>query len=308
VDSVGSSEFVKGELIERMREGGVSVVEALPVGFYHAIFTRLDLRLHRKIAVIDGKVAYTGSLNMVDPRYFKQDEGVGQWVDCMVRLTGPSVRELEAVFLGDWSVESGEDMEALRLQGSRAPLPRPGCAVVQAAPSGPGVGGEEILKLLLMTVYSARRELVLTTPYFIPDEALMTALVTAAQRGVEVTIVVPDKVDSFLVRHASRSYFGDLLAAGVRIFCFREGLLHAKTVTVDGETGLIGTVNLDMRSFRLNFEVTLFVYDQAFCKRLEALQLDYVSRSAPLESQAWWKRRAPARLFDDAVRLFSPVL
>lgn len=308
VDAVGSAEFIRGSAIERLKKGGVRVVEALPVGFYHAIFTRLDLRLHRKVVVVDDRVAYTGSLNLVDPRYFKQDEGVGQWVDCMVRLRGPAVQELQTVFLGDWSVEAGEGLEPLLMDGDLYRVERDGPAVVQVSPSGPTVEGEEILKLLLMTVYSARKQLVLTTPYFIPDESLMTALTSAAQRGVEVTIVVPGEVDSFLVRHASRSYFGDLLAAGVRIFCFRDGLLHSKTVTVDGDFSLVGTVNLDMRSFRLNFEVTLFVYGQDFCGQLEALQLAYVSRSAPLESEPWWKRSWAVRLFDDGIRLFSPVL
>ena len=308
LDSVGSADFFKSRWPRRLREGGVRVVEALPVGLVRALFERLDLRLHRKIVVVDGETAYTGSLNLVDPRYFKQGAGVGQWVDCMVRVSGPAVRELQAVLMGDWIVETGERLHEQPDSGYLAPSRHTGPAVVQAAPSEPALGSQEILRLLLMTLYSAKRELVLTTPYFVPDESLVVALVTAAQRGVSVTIVLPAEVDSFLVRHASRSYFGDLVAAGVRILCFRGGLLHSKTVTVDGETSLIGTVNLDMRSFRLNFEVTLFAYDPDFCARLRALQASYEALSEPVQELAWWKRSLPARLLDDSVRLVSPLL
>jgi cardiolipin synthase len=226
----------------------------------------------------------------------------------MVRTRGPAVRELQSVFMGDWVVETGEILYEQPGPGLLVPLEPAGPTIVQAAPSEPALGSREILRLLLMTVYSARRELVLTTPYFVPEESLLVALVTAAQRGVSVTIVLPAEVDSFLVRHASRSYFGELAEAGVRILCFRGGLLHSKTVTVDGEMALIGTVNLDVRSFRLNFEVTLFAYDPGFCAQLRALQASYEAESSPVQQEPWWRRSRPARLLDDSVRLVGPLL
>jgi cardiolipin synthase len=308
LDSVGSADFFRSPWPRRLKAGGVRLVQALPVGLLRALFERLDLRLHRKIVVVDGETAYTGSLNLVDPRYFKQGAGVGQWVDCMVRVKGPAVGALQSVFMGDWVVETGEILYEQPGPGLLVPLERAGPAVVQAAPSDPALGSREILRLLLMTVYSARRELVLTTPYFVPEESLLVALVTAAQRGVSVTIVLPAEVDSFLVRHASRSYFGELAEAGVRILCFRGGLLHSKTVTVDGELALIGTVNLDVRSFRLNFEVTLFAYDPGFCAQLRALQASYEAESSPVQREPWWRRSRPARLLDDSVRLVGPLL
>ena len=236
------------------------------------LFVRFDLRLHRKIVVIDGEVAYTGSLNLVDPRYFKQGAHVGQWVDAMVRLRGPAVEALAITFLEDWELETGEGVDRLRETGDVHPLASRGRAVVQVVPSGPVVREESIQAVLLGAIYAARRELVMTTPYFVPDESLVMALITAALRGVEVTLVLPARVDSRLARLASQPHKGELLEAGVRIAEFQGGLMHTKSVTVDGELSLFGSLNLDPRSLILNFEITLSVYDRAFTASLRALQ------------------------------------
>ena len=175
-------------------------------------------------------------------------------------------------------------------------------------PSGPGRTGDSIYQLLLMAIYSARSEIVMTTPYFVPDDAVSTALLTAAERGVKVTVIMPERNDSRLVHYTSRSYFDDMLAAGIRIFGFKGGLLHTKSVVVDRQVALFGSVNLDVRSFWLDFEVTLGVYDPDFAERLLALQDKYIKGSAPVDQQTWQQRPGKERFFENLARLTSPLL
>jgi cardiolipin synthase len=304
VDAFGSGGFVGGAMRRRMEEHGVEVAVALPPRF--PLIGRLDLRNHRKVVVIDGEIAYTGSQNLVDPRYFKQKANVGQWIDVMVRLEGPGVEALAGLFVHDWSIITGVDPDTVR-DTVRRPT-RQGATVVQAMPSGPAYHGEAIRQLLLTMVYAARRELILTTPYFVPDDAIETALESAAQRGVDVTLVVPKRIDSRLVRYASPAHFEDLLEAGVRIKRFRGGLLHSKTITVDKSFGLVGTVNLDMRSLWLNFEISLLVYDRGFTTELRDVQLGYVEESDPVDLETWRRRPAARRLLENAAGLLSPLL
>jgi cardiolipin synthase A/B len=308
VDAVGSRDFLRGPLASHMRAGGVQLVSALPGGLLRAAFVRFDLRMHRKIAVIDGEVAYTGSLNLVDPRFFKQDAGVGQWVDAMVRVRGPAVEGLLGTFLGDWVLEAGEGLDCLSATGDFHPLVECGPSVVQVVPSGPLDSSDAILRSLLMAIYSARRELILTTPYFVPDEPLVAALMSAAQRGVDVTLIVPGQVDSRLVRLASQAFKGDLLAAGVRVAMFHGGLLHTKSITVDGEFSLFGSLNLDPRSLHLNFEITLVVYDRGFTADLRQLQQSYLADCQLMNLEQWRSRSGLQRLAENTARLAGPLL
>jgi cardiolipin synthase len=308
LDAIGSAQFLIGRLLEQLKAGGVDVAFALPVSAISVFKVRPDLRLHRKIVVIDDAAGYTGSFNLVDPRLFKQDAGVGEWVDAMVRLEGPGVLALNALFRWDWEVETGHDLDAQAESGDPSVDLRAGETDVQVIPSGPGKTGNSIYQLLLMTIYSARREVVITTPYFVPDEAVSTALLTAAERGVKVTIIVPERNDSRLVHYTCRSYFDDMLAAGIRIFGFKGGLLHTKSVVVDRQIALFGSVNLDVRSFWLDFEVTLGVYDPDFSQRLLALQNKYIEDAIPVDLQAWQQRPNKERFIENLARLASPLL
>jgi cardiolipin synthase len=308
LDALGSANFLKGHLLKQLKAGGVEVAFALPVSAVSVFKVRPDLRLHRKIVVIDDVAAYTGSFNLVDPRFFKQDAGVGEWVDAMVRLEGPGVLALNALFRWDWEVETGRDLDAPAESGDPSADLRTGETDVQVIPSGPGRTGDSIYQLLLMAIYSARSEIVMTTPYFVPDDAVSTALLTAAERGVKVTVIMPERNDSRLVHYTSRSYFDDMLAAGIQIFGFKGGLLHTKSVVVDRQVALFGSVNLDVRSFWLDFEVTLGVYAPDFAQRLLALQDKYIKGSAPVDQQTWQQRPGKERFFENLARLASPLL
>jgi cardiolipin synthase len=308
LDAVGSAQFLKGSLVEQLKAGGVEVAFALPVSALSVFKVRPDLRLHRKIVVVDDAVAYTGSFNLVDPRFFKQDAGVGEWVDAMVRLEGPAVPALNALFRWDWEVETGRDLHASAAGEDAGAESQAGETDVQVIPSGPGRTSNGIYQLLLMSIYSARQEIVMTTPYFVPDDAVTTALLTAAERGVKVTVIMPERNDSRLVHYTCRSYFDDMLAAGIQIFGFKGGLLHTKSVVVDRLVSLFGSVNLDVRSFWLDFEVTLCVYDPDFAERLLALQDNYIHDAIPVDIQTWHQRSGKERFVENLVRLASPLL
>lgn len=306
LDAIGSGDFLGSHVAREFRDGNVRLVAALPVSLVRSFLVRADHRTHRKIIVIDSRIGYTGSLNIVDPRAFKMSEGVGHWIDAMARLEGPAVEALAITFVADWELATDEGLA--EMGQTVKPPGRVGRANVQVLPSGPGFAEEAIHKLILTTIYAARKELVLTTPYFVPTDALLAALVSAAERGVDVTIVLPARNDSWLVHYASRSTFEDLLAAGVKLWSFEKGLLHTKSITVDGHTSVFGSVNLDMRSFYLNFEISLFVYDREFTKNLEALQHRYLGGARPIDKEEWSRRPLRLRFVENVVRLLGPLL
>jgi len=308
VDAMGAGRWWKSAQPERLRQAGVSLRAALPVGVVHGLAGRTDLRLHRKIVAIDGETAWTGSMNMVDPRYFKQDAGVGQWVDAMVRVQGPAAAQLGAVMLSDWLAEGGDDLETLLAATGLTLKEASGGMPAQVIASGPGESGEGLLQIMLALINGARRELVLTTPYFVPEDSLVTALRGAAARGVKVTVILPQRIDSTLVRFASRSFFDEVLETGGEICEFAGGLLHTKSIVVDGAVAMFGTANFDMRSLWLNYEVSLLVYDEDFVTDLRALQQVYIDSSEAVMMVPWSKRPVGARLIESAVRLMAPLL
>jgi cardiolipin synthase len=308
VDDAGSPSFASDPSYDRLAQGGVKVVSMLRVGFVRAFFERLDLRNHRKIAVIDGEVAYTGSQNIADPAVLKASQDLGEWIDAMVRLTGPAVEALQVTLLADWEFETFEGIERMADKFDLKRNARTGKATVQVVPSGPGLAISMIQELILTAIYGAERELVLTSPYFVPDDAMRMALLSAAARGVDVTLVVPRRADSHLVRLAGEAYYEELLEKGVKVARFGHGLLHTKAITVDGEIAMFGSVNLDMRSFHLNFEISLLVYDAAFTGRVRALQQRYIEKSQALELARWRHRPLYLRFIQHAAQLLSPLL
>ncbi|MBX3357117.1 MAG: cardiolipin synthase [Phycisphaeraceae bacterium] len=309
VDGVGGWAFFKSELPQMMRSAGVQVVESLPVSFLRFLFARIDLRNHRKIAVIDGKIAYTGSQNITDETFrAKPHRETGPWIDASVRVTGPAAQALGLTFLMDWQLDGDEDVRELRRYLPEFPEPAADDSVVQVVPSGPGPSPEVIHQALLGTMYTAREELILTTPYFVPDPAVVSALRSAAMRGVRVTLVVPAVLDAPVVGAAARSYYQELMDSGVRIYEYQGGLLHSKMLTADRVFGIIGSANIDIRSFWLNFEITLLVYDSEFASVMRFLQTDYMNRSVELDLESWRRRPLARKAMENAARMLGPLL
>lgn len=319
LDSIGSKNFYKSTSEKYMKDAGIKIQYALPSGLIKAFFARIDIRNHRKIVVIDGQIAYTGSQNMVDPDHFKQSAGVGKWIDIMARIQGPVVETFAGTFASDWYLESdtdtfeireGEEFNTAQIRniGDIYPCSPAGKSAVQLVPSGPGFTQDAIHSLLLAAIYAARTELILTTPYFIPDESLLIALKTAALRGVEVSLIIPKHNDSNLVQYASRAKYEELAHAGVNILLFDGGLLHSKTITIDRTFSLLGSVNLDMRSFWLNFESTLVIYCSQVTNEIRETQLRYAESASSLDLLNFHRRGIFERLKENSALLVSPIL
>ena len=314
-DALGSSSFWRSSWPQRLRAAGVEVTEALPVGLLKSLWVRSDLRNHRKILIVDYRVAYTGSYNLVDPRLFKQKAGVGEWVDAVLRCEGAVAQELAAVFYGDWAVENEHNLSATleQLTGYVDEMPQgatetPGGALLQVIPSQPGSDMALVYDVLCNALNVAQERVVISTPYFVPDEALLNTLILTAKRGVEVVLILPKRVDSRLVRYASSAYYQPLLAAGVQLRMFDGGLLHTKAVVIDGRFALFGTVNMDMRSFYLNLEVSLAVFTPETVAAISALLDGYLAGSEAVELKKWQQRRRVQRFIERCVRLVSPLL
>lgn len=308
VDAVGAADWFKTDKPQKLREAGVDVMQALPASLWHSVFGRADLRLHRKIMTIDTRCAWTGSMNMVDPRFFKQDAGVGEWMDAMVRVEGGIVAALVATVIADLAQESDQGLNELMQRLDLENIVDAGRLRIQAIPSGPGTMDDGLQLMLISMLGAAERKVTITTPYFAPDEAVLKAMRAAAGRGVHVCLVLPKHIDSLLVRYASRSFFSGLMEAGVAIYEFGEGLLHTKSITVDDEIAMFGSVNLDYRSLWLNYEIALFFYGPEFTRQLQAVQQSYVDWSARLQPHEWEQRGRYHRFVENLFRLLNPLL
>ncbi|PJC87868.1 cardiolipin synthase [Vibrio sp. HA2012] len=305
LDSAGSHYFFNSHWVGMFESAGIDIIQALKVTPLRMFFRRLDIRQHRKIITIDDEIAYTGSMNMVDPAFFKQDAGVGEWVDVIVRITGPTVNILSAIHAWDWEVETGTRVlpcqPICQLNGNK-------CLPVQVIPSGPGMPENLIQQALILAINQAEKSVRITTPYFVPSEELLETIKTTAQRGIKTELIIPHKNDSLMVQWASKAYYAELLDAGVEIYEFFGGLLHTKSVVIDENYCLVGTVNLDMRSLWLNFEVTLAVDDGTFTQNLYHLQTSYIGQAFRVDAEQWRNRTLMHKFQERLFSLFGPLL
>ncbi|UCR88514.1 cardiolipin synthase [Mycetocola spongiae] len=295
---------------KRLREVGAEWHMMLPVQPLRGKYQRPDLRNHRKLMIVDGRVGYMGSQNLVDRTYLKRSNlkrGL-KWKDLMVRVVGPTVDALNVIFLSDWYAETGEII-ALRLDMAEAvPEGTPDVLDCQVVPSGPGFDGENNLRLFLGLLYAAEERIVITSPYFVPDEALMYAVTTAVQRGVPVDLFVSEEGDQAVVFHAQRSYYEELLRAGVRIFMYPAPyILHSKHFTIDDDVAVIGSSNMDMRSFGLNLEVSLLVRGESFVRDMRAIEDEYRAVSRELTLDEWERQPLRSTILDNLARLTSAL-
>ena len=319
------SDFVSGlmfprrkETIRALREMGAQWHPMLPLRPWRGQWQRPDLRNHRKLVVVDGRVGYTGSQNLIDETYLKPKNvkrGL-HWLELMVRLEGPIVGELDAVFVTDWYSET-EELLSLETHASGASEDAPsgsGSAELvrsvdaQVIPSGPSFENDNNLKLFIMLIHNARKRISITSPYFVPDESTMMALVTAASRGLDVELFVSEIADQLLVAHAQRSYYAELLDAGVAIWLYRAPtVLHSKHFTIDDDIAVIGSSNMDIRSFSLNMEVSVLVSSREFTDRMRIVEDHYRAQSFRLDADEWARRPLGGKVLDGLVRLTSAL-
>lgn len=294
--------------LRRLDKMGAQWRLMLPVQPLKGKYQRPDLRNHRKLLVVDGTLAFMGSQNVTDSTYnLRKNIKRGlHWVDLMCRLEGPVVASVNAVFLSDWYAETDEiltdEIDLFDVESG------PGDLDCQVVPSGPGFEAENNLRLFLALLYYAQRKVIIVSPYFVPDEALLLAVTTACQRGLQVELFVSEEGDQAIVYHAQRSYYEMLLKAGVKIWMYRKPyILHSKSMTIDDELAIIGSSNMDMRSFGLNMEISLFVRGEEFVREMRGVEQTYRELSRELTLEEWMKQPLRSMVLDNLARLTSAL-
>ncbi len=306
VDNLGSRDLIRSDSWTAMREAGVLASVALPIGtpILRALLGRIDLRNHRKIAVIDNRITYCGSQNCADAE-FRIKPKYAPWVDAVMRFDGPIVVQNQHLFLSDWMTHSEEDLGCL-LTGF--PNSREDGFPAVAFGTGPTVRNASMPEMFVSLMHAAQNEVIVTTPYYVPDESMQNALRACAHRGDDTTVIFPARNDSRIVAAASESYYPELIEAGVKVYEYQGGLLHTKTVTIDGRVTLIGSANLDRRSFDLNYENNILFYSEEQTRQVRELQQHYISQSNPvtLEMIAEWS--VFDRLWRNTMGILGPLL
>ncbi|MEZ5571281.1 MAG: cardiolipin synthase [Halioglobus sp.] len=309
VDALGSRALLNSQLWKDMRAAGVLTAVALPLGnvLLRPLQGRFDLRNHRKILVIDSVITYCGSQNCADAE-FRVKPKYAPWVDCVVRVQGPVARQNQILFATDWSVYTGEKSADIIDIAQESTCEGEEGFTAQVIASGPTMRPSAMPELFISLMFTAQRELTISTPYYVPNQAMQGALCAAAYRGVKTTLILPARNDSREVAAASRSYYEELLQAGVDIREYVGGLLHSKTVTLDGQISLIGSANMDRRSFELNFENNILLHDVELTAALRARQQRYIDSAVQVTMEDVKNWSLPRRLWNNAIAMLGPIL
>jgi cardiolipin synthase A/B len=308
-DHMGSRSIPEyAEFEKRLAASGVDWRPMLPIRPLKGQFQRPDLRNHRKLLVVDGRVGFMGSQNLIEPGYNKTSNHKGgrEYVELVARVDGPAVTALRAVFAKDWFTETHERMA--EEFASATPANHDDGVAAQVLPSGPGYVTENNLRLFTALIYSAQTRISVTSPYFVPDEPLLYALTTAARRGVDVELFVSEEGDQFMVFHAQCSYYQALLESGIRIYQYPSpAVLHSKYFSVDDDVAVIGSSNMDMRSFALNHEVSMMLTGGDIVARFRKVEDDYRALSRELTIDEWRQRSKVQRYLDNTMRLTAAL-
>jgi cardiolipin synthase len=289
---------------KRLREAGIEYRAMLPFQPWRGVYQRPDLRNHRKILVIDSSVAFTGSQNIIERGYRRRGKKNLAWLDLMARCEGPIVDGIEALFIADWFHETHTLLDVPRALSPSSS----GDGWMQLVPSGPAVDGESNLRLFNSLMYSARDHIVIVSPYLVPDDSMRYAITSAALRGVRVDVFVSEAGDQPTVFYAQRSYYDELLRAGVNIWLYpAPTVLHSKFIVVDNQVAVMGTSNLDMRSFSLNLELSLFIVGDKEAAELRNIAESYREQCRLLTQEEWNSRGQTTRFIEGLARLTATV-
>jgi len=303
-DDFGSPSLKK-KTEKRMRDAGAEIYPFQKVLFY-LLANRINYRNHRKIVVIDGLTGFVGGINVSD-KYINNKKGKLFWRDTHLRIDGPGVYYLQYLFLSDWNFCCSGKLKPENIYFGENDVVKED-TLVQVVGSGPDSAQPLILFSILQAIYLAKEEILITTPYLIPGDNIMDALMIAATSGLSVKLLVPGKSDSWVVNAACRANYTDLIQSGVEVYTYQKGFIHAKTLVVDGKLSMIGTANMDYRSFELNFEVNAIIYDKPFSKKLRNVFLDDLKQANRLDEKEWNNRSFSRKLSERVARLFSPCL
>ncbi|WP_019672473.1 cardiolipin synthase [Psychrobacter lutiphocae] len=315
VDGLGSRKLIKSKLWQSMRDAGVEVSIALPIDniIKVLLFSRIDLRNHRKITVIDGHIGYVGSRNSADPE-FRVKPKYAPWVDIMIRVEGPVVAQNQMLFASDWLMQNPDTkldsfpFITTPVSSSDDQRADSNGYVAQVFADGPNQRQGTTPQFLSTLMSQARRKLIISTPYFVPDYTLINMLCSVSLRGVEVTLILPKNNDSFIVAATSHSYYGQMLEAGIKIYEYKPGLLHAKTLTIDEHISMVGSTNLDLRSFDLNYENNMIFYDKGLTAQIQRRQHQYIAHSDSVTLQQVRQWPLYYRIWVNVVATTGPLL
>jgi cardiolipin synthase len=302
-DGVGSRKLSQ-KFLGDLKRAGVQVFPFMRV-FFPYLTSRVNFRNHRKIVVIDGVTGYLGGINIAD-RYTNRNPQLQYWRDTHLRLHGQAVKYLQMQFMLNWKFVSGHSLPVN--EGYFPPITIADAHMMQITSSGPDTDWPSIMQAILMCINTAEDYIYINTPYFIPNDEVMTALQTAALSGVDVQLVIPKNGDSVITQAASMSYVKQLLEAGVSVYMYKKGFMHAKTMVVDDLIASIGTTNMDNRSFDLNFEINAFCYDQDLATQVRAQFERDILDSEKMSLSRWEKRRRTKRIVESVARMFAPLL
>lgn len=303
-DDFGSHDIGK-RLTTELKENGVEAYPFYRITFFH-LANRINYRNHRKIIVIDGIRSFVGGINVSD-RYINNGTEQTYWRDTHIMICGSGTHHLQYLFLCDWNFCANQKIQIMPEFFCKE-KEAAGKTLVQIAASGPDSDVPTIMYSLMQTIAMAKEEILITTPYFIPGESIMDAIRIAALSGVKVKLLVPEKSDSWLVNAAAYSYYSDLLDVGAKIYLYTKGFIHAKTLVVDETLAMVGTANMDVRSFELNFEVNAVIYDQQLAGELKKYFLADLENSIQIDKDEWGARTAWKTLPEKIARLFSSLL
>ncbi len=303
VDGVGSNKIK--DIPKRLKEAGIFCLKTLPVAF--TSLANSNYRNHRKIAVIDGRIGFIGGIN-IDERYLNNGKHNLFWRDTALRLEGNATNLLQMQFFLSWLFSGGDLAPGKILDYINRDTFVQGRSFSAVASSGPGSETPFIMESLLLAISQAKKNIRITTPYFIPSGQLLTAMQIAAAKGINVELLLPEKGDSSIVQYASFSYIKPLLQRGVKIYLYQKGFIHSKTIFIDGCLAFVGTANMDTRSFYLNFEIMAVVYEEAFCQQCEKSFAADIKQSKAMTLEKWSKRRFWLRAADSVCRLIAPLL
>ncbi len=306
-DGVGYRSYPRRkEMTKILTDIGVEWHIMLPFRLSLKEYNRFDLRNHRKILVIDDSIAYIGSQNLVDRTYHRKDDIY--YDELVAKLSGPVVRQCNVIFAGDWFFETGEKLSRLTDAKSKDIPAKTGDVLAQIVPSGPGYETLNNAKLFATLIHKAEKRVFITNPYFVPEDAILDAITSASHRGVEVNILNSEAIDQWMVGHAQRSYYEELLNAGVNIYLYKKPiLLHSKHITIDDDIAVIGSSNMDIRSFELDLECVVVVYDKSVVKDLQKVQKLNLKRTRKIKLSEWQKRDSWSKFKDSLARLTAAI-
>lgn len=307
-DDFGSREIRKKQ-VPRLKAAGVAAFPFYKIKLI-ALANRLNYRNHRKIIVVDGVLGFVGGINVSD-KYINDAQKKNDlfWRDTHLKIEGPAVKSLQYVFIGDWNYCSGEKLEPTKIFfPDDNEFHSESDKIVQIAASGPDSDTPLIQQTLLQAINLAKEEILITTPYFMPGDSILESLVIAAASGTKVKILVPGASDSKFVNYAARSFYGRLLNAGAKIYRYQKGFVHAKTMVVDKQLTMVGSANMDIRSFDLNFEVNAIVYDEEIAQELRQAFYEDLKEATVIDVETWNARSKFTQILEKLAGLFSPLM